>query len=122
MKNLKLNLNSLMIGSMQPEKMAEFYKKVFGKKPEMEEGGYSGWLVGSCFFTVGHHSKMKGKTKDPGRVMFNLETNKVKEEFIRIKKLGAQVIKEPYQMESAWICTLADPDGNFFQLMSPWKG
>lgn len=117
-----LNLNSVMIGTMQPKVLADFYNQVFDKKPDMEEGGWSGWSVGNTFFTVGEHSKMGGKTKDPGRVMFNLETKEVKEEFERIKKIdGAEVIKEPYQMEEAWIATLADPDGNYFQLMTPWE-
>jgi len=37
-------------------------------------------------------------------------------------KLGAVSIKEPYEIEGMWIATLADPDGNYFQLMNPWKG
>ena len=110
-----------MVGTMQPKVMAEFYEKVFGKKPDMVEGEWSGWSVGSCFFSIGHHSKMEGQSKDAGRIMFNLETKEVKEEFERIKQIGAKVIKEPYQMEDAWIATLADPDGNYFQLMTPWE-
>ena len=62
---------------------------------------------------------MKGKTKDPGRVMINFETTQVKEEFARIKNLGAEVIREPYEMGGGWIATLADPDGNYFQLVTP---
>jgi predicted enzyme related to lactoylglutathione lyase len=106
---------------MQPKDYPQFYEKVFEKRPDMMEEEWYGWQVGSCFFGIGHHSKMKGKTKDPGRVMFNLETKEVKEEFERIKKLGAVVIKEPYEMGGAWIATFADPDGNYFQLMSPWE-
>jgi len=34
---------------------------------------------------------------------------------------GAETVKEPYEMGSLWIATFADPDGNYFQLMSPWK-
>jgi len=36
-------------------------------------------------------------------------------------RVGAVVVKEPYQMDGmpGWIATLADPDGNYFQLMSP---
>ncbi len=105
---------------MQPKVLAEFYEKVFGKKPDMEDGGYFGWLVGNCFFTVGEHSEAQGKSKQPARIMFNFETTIVKEEFERIKALGAAVIKEPYQMGEAWIATLGDPDGNYFQLMTPW--
>lgn len=106
---------------MQVKEMAEFYEKVFQKKADMEEGGWYGWMVGSAFFSVGEHSEMKGKTKDPGRIMFNLETKEVKEEFERIKKIaGIEVVKEPYEMGGGMIATLADPDGNYFQLMTPW--
>jgi len=118
-----LNLSSVMVGSMQQRVMAAFYEKVFGKKPDMSEDKWAGWSVGKTFFTVGEHSGMKGKTKEPGRVMFNLETKDVKEEFERIKAIsGVTVIKEPYEMggHGMLIATLADPDGNYFQLMTPW--
>lgn len=116
-----LNLNSVMVGSMQPKVMGEFYEKVFGKKPDIHEDKWYGWQVGTAFFSVGEHSEAKGKSKDPVRVIINLETTEVKEEFERIKKIdAAEVIKEPYDMGGAWIATLADPDGNYFQLMTPW--
>lgn len=116
-----LQLTSIMIGSQKPKDLARFYEKVFGKKPDMEEGGYYGWTVGNTFFTVGEHSEVKGKAREPQRIIFNFETKKVKEEFERITALGAKVIKEPYEMEGAWIATLSDPDGNYFQLMTPWE-
>jgi predicted enzyme related to lactoylglutathione lyase len=116
-----LNLNSFMIGTMNIKEMSSFYEKVIGKKPDMKDGEWVGWQVGASFFGVGAHSEMKGKTKDAGRMMFNFETKEVKEEFERIKELGAKVIKEPYDMGGAWIATFADPDGNYFQLMTPWE-
>jgi len=51
--------------------------------------------------------------------MFNFESSQVKEEFARIKALGGKVIKEPYEMGGGWIATLADLDGNLFQLVTP---
>lgn len=119
-----LNLNSFMIGSENPKVLVEFYKKVFDKKPEMEDEGWTGFMVGSSFFSIGFHDKVKGKSKNPERMMFNLETKDVKKEFARIKKLGAKPLGEPYQvdpnMPNFWIATFEDPDGNYFQLMSPW--
>ncbi|MBI4004941.1 VOC family protein [Candidatus Roizmanbacteria bacterium] len=115
-----LNLNSIMIGSMQPQVLGKFYEKVFGKPADMMEGTWYGWKVGNTFFSVGEHSETKGKSKDPARVIFNFETEQVREEFERIKGIGAEVVKEPYKMEGMWIATFADPDGNYFQLMSPW--
>lgn len=118
-----LNLNSLMVGSMQPKVMGAFYEQVFGKKSDMEDEGWYGWQIGACFFGVGEHSEMGGKAKDAGRVMFNLETAEVEKEFERIKEIeGVSVVKEPYEMGGMMIATLADPDGNYFQLMSPWEG
>jgi predicted enzyme related to lactoylglutathione lyase len=118
-----LNFNSILVGTMQTAVMAEFYGKVFGKQPDMaEEDGY-GWQVGSAFFTLLTHSEMGGKAKDPARLMFNLETAEVNEEFARISAIaGASVVKEPYDVGGGMrVATLADPDGNYFQLMSPWS-
>jgi predicted enzyme related to lactoylglutathione lyase len=116
-----LNLNSVMIGTKQPQVLAAFYEKVFGKPADMvdQENGFWGWQLGGGFLGVLNHSEMGGKTKDPGRLMINYETAQVKEEFERIKSLGGTVIHEPYEMGNGFLATLADPDGNYFQLMNP---
>jgi len=116
-----LNFNSILIGSMQADTLAAFYAKVFARSADFAEGGYSGWQVGSAYWTVGPHSEMAGSAREPARILPNFETEQVKEEFERIKALGATVVKAPYQMEGmpGWIATLADPDGNYFQLMTP---
>ncbi len=116
-----LNLNSVMIGTKQPAALAAFYEKVLGKPADMvdQENGFWGWQVGSAYLSVLDHSAMGGSAKDPGRVMFNFETSQVKQEFERIKALGGKVIAEPYQMGEGWIATLADLDGNYFQIVTP---
>ena len=117
-----LNLNSIMIGTMKPDELANFYENVFAKPADYHEGDYYGWQIGDCYITIGGHSEVQGQAKEPARIMFNFETKEVKEEFARIAALGTTVIKEPYEMQGAWIATLADPEGNYFQLMSPWEG
>jgi predicted enzyme related to lactoylglutathione lyase len=116
-----LNLNSVMLGTKQPKALASFYEKVIGKPADMvdSENGFYGWQVGSAYLSVLEHSEMGGNAKDPGRVMLNFETSQVKEEFERIKALGGVVIKAPYEIGGGWIATLADPDGNYFQLVTP---
>jgi predicted enzyme related to lactoylglutathione lyase len=116
-----LKLNSIMIGTKQPKVLAAFYEKLLGRPADMldEGSGFWGWQVGGAFLSVLEHSAMGGNTKEPGRVMFNFETPQVKEEFVRIKAIGTKVIKEPYEMGQGWIATLADPDGNYFQLVTP---
>lgn len=87
----------------------------------MEEGGWYMWQAGSSSISIGEHSEVKGQSKEPARMMLNLETTAVKEEFERLKALNATVIKEPYEMGGGWIATLADPDGNYVQLVTPWE-
>jgi predicted enzyme related to lactoylglutathione lyase len=118
-----LNFNSVMIGTKQLKTLADFYEKVLDKPADYvdEKNGFYGWQVGSGYMGLLDHSEMHGKTKDPGRVMINFETSQVKEEFERIKALGAAVVRAPYQIDDGWIATLADPDGNYFQIMNPMQ-
>ena len=122
---MKLNFNSILLSSENPERLADFYSKVFEKKPEMNEDKYKGFLVGSCFLTIGFHDKIKGKAKDSDRILFNFETKHVRGEFERIKQIdGVKVIAELYSVGGDgkyWIATFADPDGNYFQIVTPWE-
>lgn len=117
-----MNLNSILIGSEDPKRLAEYYTKLFGD-PGWDDGGYIGWQIGSGWMTVGPHDQVRGSNAEPGRVIWNIETPDVKTEFDRFVAAGATVVAEPYtagaeDMEGT-ICTFSDPDGNFFQLMSP---
>ena len=119
-----LNFNSLIIFSDQPKKLGEFYQQVFQVKPEWEEGEWIGFTIGSGSIAIGPHDKVHGKNKTPERMMFNLETNEVQSEFERIQKFGAIVVAKPYhpmEDEKSWVATFADPDGNYFQLTTPFN-
>ena len=118
-----LNFNSILVSTTQPQQLAAFYEGVFGGPPGFvdDDNGVHGWQVGSAFFAVLNHSQMNGKAKEPGRVLVNFETAQVQAEFARIKGLGAAVVQEPYEIGSGWVATLADPDGNYFQLMTPME-
>lgn len=118
-----LNFNSILLSTEDPKKLADFYKEVLQKDPDWSDGTYYGFMAGNTFLSIGFHDKIKGRNSNPDRILLNFETSDVKGDFERIKKLGAKVIAEPYQMDkdSGWIATLADPDGNYFQLMPPWK-
>ena len=118
-----MNFNSIMIGSDDPQRLVDYYTRLLGE-PAMSDGGYTGWQVGSGWVTVGAHSEVHGTNDAPGRLMWNIETADVKGEFDRMKAAGAVVIREPYNFEDypdSWVATIADPDGNYFQLMSPME-
>lgn len=117
-----MNFNSILIGSEDPQRLVEYYSKLFGK-PAMEDSGYAGWQIGSGWLTVGPHDQVHGKNEQPGRLLVNIESSDVNGDFDRFKAAGATVIREPYVLgegdQQGTIATFADPDDNYFQLMSP---
>ena len=118
-----MNFNGILIGSEDPKRLSDYYTKLFGK-PDWDEGGYLGWQVGSGGITVGAHDEVHGKNSQPGLIIWNIESADVKGDFERWKAAGAMVVREPYSFEQApgtWVATLADPDGNYFQLISPMQ-
>ena len=116
-----MNFNSVLIGSEDPRRLADYYSRLFGE-PQWQDDDYTGWLIGSGTITVGPHSEVKGRNPAPGRMLLNIESPDVQADFARLAAAGAIVVREPYTFEGApeaWIATFADPDGNYFQLMSP---
>lgn len=108
---------------MTPRRSVGSMKRLSGKPADTQEGGWYGWQAGTgMYLSIGEHSEVSGMAREPQRLILNFETKDVNIEFERIKAAGATVIKEPYEMQGAWIATLADPDGNYFQLMTPWEG
>jgi predicted enzyme related to lactoylglutathione lyase len=117
-----VNFNGILIGSANADALVEYYTKLFGA-PGFSDGGYTGWQFGACWVTIGPHSEVSGPNGQPGRLIWNLETPDVRGQFAKFKDAGAIVIREPYTFEGgdaeSAIATLADPDNNYFQLVSP---
>jgi predicted enzyme related to lactoylglutathione lyase len=118
-----MNLNSILIGSENPQGLADYYLKLFGK-PAFEDNDFHSWQIGTGWLTVGPHDQVKGKNSDPGRLIWNIESSDVKGDFEKLKAAGATLVREPYQpggppdMPEMWIATFSDPDNNYFQLVS----
>ena len=116
-----MNLNNVMIGTEDAPKLAAFYTKMFGD-PAWDEGGYTGWQIGTGGLMVGPHDQVKGTNAEPGRLMFNIESADVRADFERLSTAGATVVAEPYAPSDeaeVLVATLADPDVNYFHLVSP---
>lgn len=122
-----LKLDSVMICSDNPKKLVSFYKDVFGADPAWEGGDFSAFMTGASGIVIGPHDKVKGKSKNPERYMINysIPEKMFKKEVDRVKKIkGAKLIQKPYRPDeegSMWIATFADPDGNYFQIVTPWE-
>ena len=116
-----MNFNSILIGSEDPQRLVQYYTRLFGE-PSFADESFSSWQLGGGNISIGPHSEVHGSNQEPGRLIWNIETADVKGEFERLVGAGATVVREPYSFDEypdMWIATLADPDGNYFQLMTP---
>jgi len=117
-----LKMTNLLLGTDNPERLVEFYAKVLGE-PTVSEGGYTSWVTGAGVLTIGKHSEVHGQNHEPGRVIWFFETTDVNAEYKRIKGFGGKVIAEPYGPSGPgmMLATFSDPDGNYFNLSTPFE-
>lgn len=120
-----MKLSGIMLNSEDATKLAEFYTKVLGK-PQWEMEGMFGYGDTGSRILIMNHSEVKGSNTTPARIMLTFTVEDPRAEFDRIKGHGATVVAEPYQPDKdkqtdTWLATLADPDGNYIQLSSPWS-
>lgn len=59
-----MDLNSILIGSEDPQRLADYHTKLFGE-PGWNMEGYVGWQVGSGGFTVGRTTRCTERTTSP---------------------------------------------------------
>ena len=118
-------IESIMLFSENAKKLGNFYREVVGLKQTMEaemgEGdeNYFGFKIGKGpELGIMDHSKVKGKNKNPERIIFNLEVDNIKKEAKRLTTAKAKKVQDIYHIEGyGYIATFADVDGNYFQLV-----
>ena len=117
-----VKLVSLHINSSQPKQLGLFYEDVLGLKPAWSSDNITGFLIGDFRLEIAGHDQVAGHNSTPARHFFDLMVDDVYAEFERIIGLGGTVIQEPYEFSDEdlkmVIATLADLDGNYFQLVS----
>jgi len=117
-----MKFSGIMIGSDDPHALAAFYAKVLGEPGFKDENWYA-WTDGAQL-VIGSHSEVKGKNDLPQRLMLSFDVSDVREAFEKLKATGAPVIADPYSPQGeteALIATVADPDGNYVQISTPWN-
>jgi lactoylglutathione lyase len=113
-------VNSVIIWTEDVKKLAPFYRDTLGLKASDTGDEFAVFeLGGSQQLALGAHSEVKGRSKEPNRVMINLDVDDAQAEYERLKGKGVQFIRPPSpepQGDGMIIATLQDPDGNTLQL------
>jgi len=74
-------------------------------------------VLGGGQLAIGHDSEVTGKSRDPTRMIVNLNVDNCRAEYERLKRIGVEFIREPSkEAPDLIIATLLDPDGNTLRL------
>jgi hypothetical protein len=59
-----VNLNGILLGSQDPQRLTAYYTRLFGE-PGWSGGDFRGWQLGTGYVTVGPHDQVHGPTRSP---------------------------------------------------------
>lgn len=118
-------IEGILLGSQNAKKLANFYAKTVGliltneyEMGENNEKGFEFAIKGSTGLYIMDHSEVKGKNKNPERIILNFEVDDIEKEVKRLKRAKVKIKQDIYHIEGyGLIATFVDPDGNFFQFV-----
>lgn len=111
------SIGSLLIGSSRVDEMKTWYRRAFGVK-ENDMGAFE---FGSVQLFIEPHSAVSGPTQEPARSIINLDVEDTAGLAEHLRQLDTLYIRDVEQEPFGLICTVADPDGNYVQLIE-WGG
>jgi len=110
-------VHSVLISTDDVGRLAPFYRDIVGLKVAMEGDDFAVFEAGSgSQLALGVHSEVKGRSKEPDRIMVDLEVDSCQAEYDRLRAKGVEFMREPGEDEGFIVATLLDPDGNQLQL------
>ena len=100
------------------DRLVAFYRDTLGLTPHSVRPDFVSFKWGDMRLGIGKHSEVKGRSREPLRIMVNLGVDDIHEEYQRLRALGVQFVRPPEQEHwGGWVGTFSDPDGNTIQLM-----
>jgi predicted enzyme related to lactoylglutathione lyase len=106
-------IGSLLVGSSNVDQMKEWYRKAFG----IQENEMGAFPFGGVQLFIEAHSEVSGPTKEPARVIINLDVADARAMKGQLNAAGATWVRPLEQESFGLIGTVADPDGNLVQII-----
>jgi predicted enzyme related to lactoylglutathione lyase len=108
-----VSLGSLLLGSDRVDEMKTWYRRAF----DVEENAMGAFELGAVQLFIETHSEVGGPTKEPARVIINLDVDDARAWEAQLNRAGANWVRPVEQESFGLIGTVADPDGNYVQVI-----
>ena len=100
------------------ESMVRFYRDTLGLRPRSVRDDFINFEWGDVRLSVGIHEGVRGRTRDPVRVMVNFAVDDIHATYERLRAVGTHFTRAPETEDwGGIVATFGDPDGNVLQLM-----
>jgi predicted enzyme related to lactoylglutathione lyase len=106
-------IGSLLVGSSNVDTMKDWYRRAFSPN-ENDMGAFE---FGPVQLFIEEHTEVSGPTKEPARVIINLDVDNCRALENQLNGINATWVRKVEQMPFGLIGTVADPDGNYVQII-----
>ena len=111
-------LHSVLIWSEDVNRLLPFYRDVLGLKPLIATEEFAVFpLSPGVGLRIGTHSEVRGRARDPNRVMVNFRVEDCQAEYEQLSQQGVEFTRAPTRDAIHIVATFDDPDGNVLQLL-----
>lgn len=112
---------TVCIWSENYAKLAKWYEEVLGfpvrERLNLPDDTGVDFDFGINYLYIGRHNKIKGKNRDPYRIMTGFGVKSVSKAYKELKKKKVNVLVKPFLAPPGgfYCMTIADPEGNILQ-------
>lgn len=113
------DMAGVIIWTEDVTRLAAFYRDTLGLPVHSERAEFAAFdLPHGLRLSIGQHSRVRGRARDPYRIMLNLGVRDIQDAHRTLSERGVPFIRAPEREHwGGWIATLADPDGNLLQFL-----
>ena len=106
-------LNSILLGSRQPEVLEEWYRKVLAP----DHDGDGPIFLGDLMLVIDGRDDVAPSTAEPGRVILNFHVDDLDAVEGQLQAAGVQWLTPAEDRPAGRFGTFCDPDGNYLQVI-----
>lgn len=106
-------LGSVLLGTSDPERLRAWYEAAFATRVDR-----NGWLdFGGFGVLIDGRDDVADRTVEPARVILDFTTADARALAAHLDELGVSWVAELEERQDGLFATLADPDGNYIQVL-----
>ena len=107
-------LSSLLLGSTDPARLRDWYRRAFAARPGEDEEVLD---LGDVVLIVEPRDDVAPTNPEPGRFIVNFAVDDIEATAEHLRTLDVDWLVEPEDRGIGKFATLTDPDGNYVQLI-----